>query len=340
MKKLLLSLLITALFFLAPIEDTHGQLKEIDKFLDAGGDNVEALTKAYLSPLPNGIITGLNSGWTTKAKPTKSLGFSLQLRTSVAKVPTVEQMFDANSIGLEGISVSSGTSSTIAGEGINGQILTLPDNSTLTLPKGANLPYIPTPMVQANLGLFLGTDVTVRYVPEVNFQELDLGPIDSFKNFGSIDLFGIGVKHDINQWIPGGKLLPIDLTIMAAYTQLNMGVNLEFNEGAKEQRVESSTEAIVTNFLVGKTLPFISAYAGVGYQSGTFELNMLGDYVIGSGISQNTLRDPVSYSQSYDGGIHLMAGAQIKFAIFRIFAELTTAEYTTFNGGIGIGLRN
>ena len=40
MKKLLLSLLITALFFLAPIEDTHGQLKEIEKFLDAGGDNV------------------------------------------------------------------------------------------------------------------------------------------------------------------------------------------------------------------------------------------------------------------------------------------------------------
>ena len=30
MKKLLLSLLITALFFLAPIEDTHGQLKEIE----------------------------------------------------------------------------------------------------------------------------------------------------------------------------------------------------------------------------------------------------------------------------------------------------------------------
>lgn len=339
MKKLLLSLLITA-SFLAPIQDTHGQLKKIEEFINAGGDNVKALTKAYLSPLPNGIITGLNSGWTTKAKPTKSLGFSLQLRTSVATVPTIEQMFDANSIGLEGISVSSGTSSTIAGEDIRGQILTLPDNSTLTLPIGTNFPYVPTPMVQANLGLFLGTDVTIRYVPEVNLQDLDLGPIDLFKNFGSIDLFGVGIKHDLNQWIPGGKLLPIDLTLMAAYTQLNMAVNLDFNEGAKGQRVESSTDAVVTNFLVGKTLPFISAYAGVGYQSGTFELNMLGDYVIGSGVSQNTLTDPVSYSQNYDGAIHLLAGAQIKLAILRIFAEVTTAEYTTFNGGIGIGLRN
>ena len=328
MKKLLLSLLITA-SFLAHIEDTHGQLKEIEKFLDAGGDNVEALTKAYLSPLPNGVITGLNSGWTTKAKPTKSLGFSLQLRASFATVPTVEQMFDANTIGLEGISVSPGKSSTIAGENIDGQILTLPDNSTLSLPSGINFPYVPTPMVQANLGLFLGTDVTIRYVPEVDLQD-----------YGSVDLVGVGIKHDLNQWIPGGKLLPIDLTIMAAYTQFNMSIDLEFNQGAQGQRVESATQAIVTNFLIGKTIPLLSAYAGIGYQLGDFELNMLGDYIIGSGVRQSTLTDPVSYTQSYNGGIHLIAGAQIKLALFRLFAEVTTAEYTTFNGGIGIGLRN
>ncbi|MBU94578.1 MAG: hypothetical protein CL669_03195 [Balneola sp.] len=328
MKKLLLSLLITASFF-APIEDIHGQLKEIEKFLDAGGDNVEALTKAYLSPLPNGIITGLNSGWTTKAKPTKTLGFSLQLRASFATVPAVEQIFDANTIGLEGISVSPGKSSTIAGENINGQILTLPDNSTLTLPSGINFPYVPTPMVQANLGLFLGTDVTVRYVPEVDLQD-----------FGSVDLVGVGIKHDLNQWIPGGKLLPVDLTVMAAYTQFNMSIDLEFNQGAQGQRVESATQAIVTNFLIGKTIPLLSAYAGIGYQLGDFELNMLGDYIIGSGVRQSTLTDPVSYTQSYNGGIHLIAGAQIKLALFRLFAEVTTAEYTTFNGGIGIGLRN
>ena len=328
MKKILFSLILVT-SFLVPVEDTHGQLKEIEQFLDAGGDNVDALTKAYLSPLPNGIISGLNSGWTTKAKPTKSLGFSLQLRASVATVPTLEQSFDAGSIGLEGISVSSGTSSTIAGDNTSGQILTLPDNSTLTLPAGTNFPYVPTPMVQANLGLFLGTDVTVRYVPETEILD-----------YGNVDLVGVGIKHELNQWIPGGKLLPIDLTIMAAYTQFNMAVDLEFNQGAQGQRVESATEAMVANLLIGKTLPFLSAYAGVGYQTGTFELNMLGDYVIGSGIAQTTLSDPVSYSQSYNGGIHVMAGAQIKLAIFRIFAEVTTAEYTTFNGGIGIGLRN
>ena len=58
MKKILFGLILVT-SFLVPVEDTHGQLKEIEQFLDAGGDNVDALTKAYLSPLPNGIISGL-----------------------------------------------------------------------------------------------------------------------------------------------------------------------------------------------------------------------------------------------------------------------------------------
>ena len=72
----------------------------------------------------------------------------------------------------------------------------------------------------------------------------------------------------------------------------------------------------------------------------SIELNMLGDYVLGSGIAQTTLTDPVSYTQDYEGGIHVLAGAQFKLGFLRIFGEVTTAEYTTFNGGIGIGVRN
>ena len=80
-------------------------------------------------------------------------------------------------------------------------------------------------MVQANLGLFLGTDVTVRYVPETEILD-----------YGNVDLVGVGIKHELNQWIPGGKLLPIDLTIMAAYTQFNMAVDLEFNPGSTRSK--------------------------------------------------------------------------------------------------------
>ena len=111
MKKYIIGLIVV-LGVISPLKESHAQLKEIEQFLDAGGDNVDVLTQAYLSPLPNGIISGLNSGWTTKAKPTKSLGFSLQIRGAVATVPNLQKEFDASTIGLQGIQVSQGASST------------------------------------------------------------------------------------------------------------------------------------------------------------------------------------------------------------------------------------
>ncbi|MFV1885265.1 MAG: DUF6588 family protein [Balneola sp.] len=313
----------------------QAQLEEIQAFLESGADNATALTKAYLSPLPTGLSTTLNSGWTTKAAPTKKLGFSLQLRAAVAAVPTTGRSFDANDLNLTDsngapLTIGGLSSNTISGSKSNGQTIGDASNTfSFTLPGGTGFEYVPTAMIQANVGLIKGTDVTVRYIPET-----------AIGDYGNVSLIGAGVKHGLNQWIPGGKLLPVDISVMAAFSQIDMNADLEFNPGATDQVVETSTNTFVFNALIGKTLPFISAYAGVGYQTGSFELNMLGDYTIGSGIAQTTISDPVSYTQDSDAGIHALAGFQFKIAILRIYAEATVAEYTTVNAGIGIGFRN
>lgn len=180
-------------------------------------------------------------------------------------------------------------------------------------------------MIQGNVGLIKGTDITVRYIPET-----DIG------DYGSISVVGAGIKHGLNQWLPGGKLLPVDISVMAAFSQTDLNATIS---SSAEQFVNTTTETFVFNALVGKKLPFISAYAGVGFQTGTFNLDMLGDYTVGSGPAQETFTDPVSFSSDSDAAIHALAGAQFKLAIFRIFAEVTLAEYTTYNAGIGIGLR-
>lgn len=328
--KKFLTLSILAIGFLISTP-AQAQLEEIEAFLESGADNASALTKAYLSPFPTGLSTTLNSGWATKAAPTKKLGFSIQLRTAVAAVPSSGQTFDASQIGLSNVVVGGTSSNTISGSTGSGQTIssTDPNNSfSFTLPGGTGVNYVPTAMLQANVGLIKGTDVTLRYIPET-----------SLGDFGNVSLIGAGIKHGINQWIPGGKLLPVDISVLAAFSKIDLNADLEFNPGATDQVVETSTNTFVFNALVGKTLPFISAYAGLGYQTGSFELNMLGDYTIGSGLAQSTISDPVSYKQDSDAGIHGLAGVQLKIAIFRIYAEATLAEYATINAGIGIGLR-
>ncbi len=327
-------ILLGATFLVALLmsNPAQAQLEEIEAFLESGADNATALTKAYLSPLPTGLATTLNSGWTTKAAATKTLGFSIQIRAAVAAVPSSGQSFDASQIGLENVLVTGSSTSTISGENSGGQTIssTDPNNSfSFTLPGGTGFEYVPTAMIQANVGLIKGTDITLRYIPET-----------SLGDYGNVSLIGAGIKHGLNQWIPGGKLLPVDISVMAAFSQIDMNADLEFNPGATDQIVETSTNTFVLNALVGKTLPFISAYAGVGYQTGSFELNMLGDYVIGTGPATTTISDPVSYTQDSDAGIHALGGVQFKIAFFRIYAEATLAEYATVNAGVGFGFRN
>ena len=135
-----------------------------------------------------------------------------------------------------------------------------------------------------------------------------------------------GIKHGLNQWLPGGKLLPIDVSIMAAYTTLSLNADI-----SSKQSVETTTDGFVLNALVGKTLPFLSAYGGIGFQTGSFALD----------IDQGgLLSESISYTQDSDAAIHAMAGFQLKIAILRIYVEATMAEYATVNAGIGIGLRN
>lgn len=324
---------ITLLILMVPgTISVKAQLSDIEAFLDIleeGPENASVLTQAYLAPMATGLSTALNSGWTSKAAPTKKLGFSIQVRTALAAVPSGDRTFDANTIGLSsGITITGSESNTISGSKDNGQVLNLPGGSTITLPGGTGFEFVPAAMLQGNIGLIKGTDVTLRYIPETDLYD-----------YGNLSMVGVGIKHGLNQWLPGGKLLPVDISVLAAFSQTTLNADLEFNAG-EDQSIETTTNTFVLNALVGKTLPFLSAYAGAGFQSGSFELDMLGDYTIGAGPATQTFTDPVSYTQDSDAAIHALAGIQFKLAIFRIYAEATVAEYTTYNVGIGIGLRS
>jgi hypothetical protein len=319
-----LTLVVLGLLF--AWQPANAQLDEIRAFLESGEANANKLAEAYLSPLPTGMSTALNSGWATGAAPTKKLGFSVQVRAAFASVPSSGTTFDARELGLQNVNITGNSSNTISGGKGNGQ--TISDGSgnfSFQVPGGTGVSVVPTAMLQGNIGLIKGTDITVRYIPET-----DIG------DYGSISVVGAGIKHGLNQWLPGGKLLPVDISLMAAFSQTDLNATIS---SSAEQFVNTTTETFVLNALVGKSLPFISAYAGVGFQTGTFNLDMLGDYTVGSGQAQQTFTDPVSFSADSDAAIHALAGAQFKLAIFRVYGEVTVAEYTTYNVGIGIGLR-
>ena len=50
---------------------------------------------------------------------------------------------------------------------------------------------VPVPMAQVGIGLFKGTEVKLRHMPEIDFD-----------GEGSFQMFGIGVMHDIKSYLP------------------------------------------------------------------------------------------------------------------------------------------
>ncbi|MEX0609225.1 MAG: DUF6588 family protein [Balneolaceae bacterium] len=360
-KKFIKGLCALSIISLATIGNAQAQLGDIGAFLRAGAEDAEILTKEYLKPFPTGFGTGLNAGWAESAAPKKTLGFSLQVRSSLAIVPTASQSFDVSALNLQKIRVADGENpitQTVAGTKNGGPLLKIYDDpedpnrreiGEFTMPGGTGFSFVPAPTIQASIGLIKSTGVSVRYLPATEIGD-----------FGSFALIGGAIQHDITQWIPGGKLLPVDISVMAGFNKIDVNGNLDLDpEGLRnpndpslvsnptpdfdDQAVETSTNTFVLNALVGKTLPLISVYGGVGYQKATFNLDIKGDYPVNTEVMgqtyYNVLTDPVSFEMESESSIHMLGGFRLRLGVLAIYGEATLANYFTANAGVGISFR-
>ena len=355
-KKITKGLCALSVLSLATVGTANAQFEDIGAFLKAGVDDATILTKEYLRPFPTGFGTGLNAGWTEAAAPKKTLGFSLQIRPSLAFVPGSAQKFDINTLNLQKIEVAQGedpVTPTIAGKSNTGPELVVSESGNeltrFNMPEGTGFTFVPAPIVQASLGLVKGTDVSLRFLPETEIGD-----------FGNIGILGGAVKHDIGQWLPGGKLLPVDLSLMAGFNQISVNGGLDLqpegvrnpndpslssnpNPDFEDQSVETTTNTFVINALVGKQIPLVSVYGGVGYQTASLDLDINGDYPVNTSVAgqdfYNVVSDPISFSLDSESSVHLMGGFRFRLGVIAIYGEATVANYFTANAGVGISFR-
>jgi len=328
----------------------YGQNNRLENFIRAGAEDAEILSKAYLEPYPSGIGGNLNTGWYTSASTHKPLGFDIQIRGALAFVPSSDQQYNVNDLNLSKVELVDGEpnmSPTGAGTDFRGPKIIVRDKgkevAQFNLPQGTGLDYVPTPMVQATVGLIKNTDAIVRFVPSISFGEI-----------GTFNMQGFGLKHSISQWIPADKLLPVDISVLVGYNRINhtADFDLDPDRGAitdptvnyDNQRVDISFDTFITSLIVGKDLPFISFYGALGYETSTMRLDLLGNYPVPvqgpAGTTRtDTVTDPFSYSQNGDNSFSLRGGFNFKLSFFNLFGEYTIAKYPIANAGIGFSFR-
>jgi hypothetical protein len=166
------------------------------------------------------------------------------------------------------------------------------------VPKAIPFVAIPTPTAQLGIGLVFGTDIIIRYMPTLGSGDFKIG------------LWGVGVKHDIKQWIPVVKDLPFfDLSALVGYTKMTTTYGLSVLPSLYGTNVVSSVAdnfwsgqemAVGASALTGQVmiskgllLNIFTPYIGLGFTSTSFNIDMNGKYpLVKSAISKGI--SPVS----------------------------------------------
>lgn len=365
-RKFITSLILASI---VGINITMAQLTDAGKFLAAGADDAEQLFEGYLGPYLNGFGASLTGGWYNTAKPHQLGGFDITATINTAKVPTVDQTFDVSKLTLNSLRVADGEdpiSSTIAGPNSEGSqmVYNVEDPTGLIgevdafrMPKGTGFASVPTPMLQAGLGLIKDTEIKGRYMPTYTYRDSKVG------------MWGIGVVHGLKQYIPFIKRVPVlHMSLQYGYTQFNSEVGMSTTPGQigatwsgtgaeptwDNQKMTFLTHSHTGNLLISANLPVVCFYGGIGFASTKTNLQLLGDYPSIDPIATATAGEPIVNESSVltnpfdvevknsDGNAtkpRYNVGMRLKFAVVTLHFDYTYANYSMFTGGLGISFR-
>ena len=327
MKKLLLLLLCVPLIF-------SGQVQQLDAIIQ---DDASNFLEAYFSPLGQSFGAGLNNGWYNTAKTHKLGGFDVTLTLNAIHVPSTMLVFDPNDI--DNFS-SNSTTPTILGAAEGSEITYTNNGNSITfdMPDQGplNKSLIPMPMINAGLGLVKETEIDFRYLPTYDF---DMG----FGGKGSVELWGIGIKHDLLQWIPlAGDAIPISLSVQAGHTKFNTSFSIENPDPSLSlnQDISMDVNATTVNLIVSKKLLMLTAYAGIGYNSSVTTFNTETEsFYLGINGSSIQMNIPLEMKFESQNEMRTNIGLRVNLAVIAIQANHTFSKYPVTTVGVGISVR-
>ena len=315
MKKLLVAFLAGFIGF-----SSYGQTPTIS---DADIFQGKKLIEAYFTPMAESFGAGLNNGWYNTAKPHSLGGFDVTFTLNTVIIPNTAETFKIGNT-FDSIFTSNFTqASTIFGSE-DGTAMTYNNDSTgvaipFTMPGGFKTPIMPLPMIQAGIGLIKNTSIDIRYMPMLNVGD----------NI-NVNLFGIGLKHDLLQWIPGvGDAIPMSLSLQGGYTSLNTELEVA------DQKVSLNTKATTINLVASKKILMLTGYVGVGYNSATTTFAADANFNL-NGIQFN---EKVAMDFESIKKLRTNIGLRLNIAVLTIQADYTFAEYPTATLGLGVSLR-
>jgi len=310
-------------------------------------EDASRYANSYFAPIFKGLGYGFNNGWYNTAKTHKPLGVDFTISANLAYVPGGDEYFTFRNEDYEIMRVENGVEAstpTFFGLEENGPTINIPFDTmgqTLILasfngPQGAGLKdrigfnAVPSPILQLGIGAYKNTDIKIRYVPNISSNEFDYS------------VWGVGVMHDIAQWIPGLKKVPIDISIFGAYSSLSTNIQFDMDENfpGENQEISSKIKGYTIEAIVSKKISVITFFGAVGYNKATTSFNLLGTY----DVTYNYIPEPITFSdpiklKTDESSMRFTGGLRLHLAVVTLHGMYTFNGYNLLNVGLGFTFR-
>lgn len=331
---------LTSILFLSTMGFSQSNVNEL---FAAGINDAEKFSDSYFGPVSEGAIYSLANAWYNTADSKPLGGFEISVIGNMTSFKNKEdkKSFVLNTGDYENLQFVDGSSSkpvsTALGdlEGIRvfveGDVGPITTREEFELPTGLaseNINFIPTAFLQVSVGLIKGLEVKARFLPKIDTDDVALG------------LYGVGLQYDFSKLLPADKILPVALSAVVGYTQLNATydfTNSNIVDGS-DQKIDVAMNVLTFQAIASTKLPIINFYGGIGYVSGKSTTDILGTYRVQSGPFQETYVDPFSLTRKASG-VSGTLGAKLKLGFFRLHADYSLAEFNNLTLGVNFGFR-
>lgn len=297
---------------------------------------VQENARRYVRPVTAGLGAAMNSGWFQGAAASGPLGLSLDVRLTGAMVPPGNEGFTPElpaslTVTIDGQertyqdpygSAEGITTPTVSGSGAGARVPTRgvfhqdlenagedPADYALRFPDGLDLPAVPMVVPQATLGLPLGTDVAVRWIPSIRVT----GEI------GEVKAVGVGARHSLSHWLSDG--FPLDVSVSGGVQRLEAGGYLE-------------ADARSVELTVSKTLSILTLYAAGGLEDSEVRVS----YTLEDSPLPGRSGRSVSFRSEGANDRRFTAGLSLDLLFLRLSADYTAARYDVIHASVGLGI--
>jgi len=289
-------------------------------------NDAKSFLQAYLNPLGNGLGAITNNGWYNTARPHKLLGFDATFSISFLNISNEKKSFNPNS--TSNFSSSSTSTPTILGKG-NGAIVEY-QGEEFKLPNQSPLfSVLALPNLNLGLGIFKKTEINGRFIPNYKYDAGFIGK-------GEINMWGIGFKHDLLQWIPVvGNTIPLSLSLQAAHTQMTSKISI------LDQPVSMDIQATNINLIISKNILMLCGYASIGYNSSSTTFRAGENIANTENFNLDELEITLPIEMEFETVNELRAniGLKLTLAVITVSANHTISEYPVTTIGVGASLR-